>query len=291
MTPQTIREAFAEASSFFRKNNVQQDPDRVSEWLLCHLFGWDRSRLFAHWHDPFPAEKMKEWEAMLKRKAKGEPVQYIVGEQEFYGLSFKVNPAVLIPRPETEILVEQILALGQKHWPGERLVLADIGTGSGAIAVSIAVRCPAWEVIATDISGEALAVAKENAGDHGVAEHIRWMRGDLLQPLIAARQTVDILVSNPPYIPTGELAALPAEVGRYEPLTALDGGADGLDFYRKLAEQMRELSRRPRLIGLETGAGQARAVAEMLAAENDWPNIHIVRDLAGIERHVIACEI
>jgi release factor glutamine methyltransferase len=290
MTPQTIREAFAEASSFFRRNNIQQDPDRVSEWLLCHLLGWDRSRLFAHWHDPFPAEKTKEWEAMLQRKAEGEPVQYIVGVQEFYGLSFKVNPAVLIPRPETEILVEQILALGQGHWPGERLVLADIGTGSGAIAVTIAAHCPAWEVIATDISAEALAVARENAAVHGVAARIRWMQGDLLQPLIAARQPVDILVSNPPYIPTGDLAALPAEVGRHEPLTALDGGADGLRFYRRLAEQMSTLPRRPRLIGVETGAGQAREVAEMLAAGNHWRRIQIVRDLAGIERHVIACE-
>ncbi|UUZ97596.1 peptide chain release factor N(5)-glutamine methyltransferase [Paenibacillus sp. P25] len=140
----------------------------------------------------------------MERKASGEPVQYIVGEQEFYGLPFKVTPAVLIPRPETELLVEQIVRIGRRLWgEGAAPRVADIGTGSGAIAVSLAVQCPGWQVMASDISPSALEVARENAARHRVEERVAFVEGDLLGPWIERGERLDAVVSNPPYIPEG----------------------------------------------------------------------------------------
>lgn len=292
----TIREAFVEASSFLNRHGVDEAPLN-GEMLLMHLLGWSRTKLLSNWQDPFPADLELEWQKLLGRRAAGEPVQYVIGEEGFYGLTFKVRPSVLIPRPETEILVQEIMARGKRLWPGsekaeagpEGPLLADIGTGSGAIPVTVAVKCPGWQVAAVDISPAALAVARENAARNGLTEdRIRFVEGDLLQPLIEEGLAVDILVSNPPYIPTEDLEGLQREVREYEPRLALDGGQDGLAFYRRLVSGLRQLPRLPRLVGFEVGMGQAVDVAAMLKATGAFASVDIIRDLSGIDRHVLA---
>ncbi|MDF2661778.1 MAG: prmC [Paenibacillus sp.] len=282
----TIREACLQASSFLLEQGVQ-DHNSAAEWLLQHVLGVSRSEFFMRWNEPFPEECRDRWSEVLTRRAKGEPVQYITGEQEFYGLPFRVTPAVLIPRPETELLVERIVAVGRRLWPDGRPLVADIGCGSGAIPVTVAVQCPSWDVTATDISADAVEVARLNAAANGVGDRVRFYGGDLLEPYIRERITIDILVSNPPYIESGDMPHLQPEVREHEPHLALDGGPDGLRFYRRIVEQTGELPSRPAVIGFEVGSGQARQVAELIRESGGWERIEIVNDLAGIERHVI----
>jgi release factor glutamine methyltransferase len=319
--PGTIREAYAEASSFLSGQGVA-DAASNAELLLQHLLGWGRSEFLMRMGEPFPAAEEARWRRLLERKAGGEPAQYIIGEQEFYGLAFAVTPAVLIPRPETELLVERIIRLGGELWPAgtggdardrakaifdgdgkerrggggaDSLAdrrdgphLADVGTGSGAIPVTVAVQCPAWRLAASDISAAALEVAAQNAQRNGVGGRIEFLEGDLLLPYVERGIAPDILMSNPPYIPTGEISGLQPEVKSFEPHTALDGGEDGLIFYRRLVDQMALLPAYPTLVGFEVGQGQAPAVRGMLEAAGRWTSFEIIPDLAGIERHVVA---
>lgn len=286
----TIRGAFVEASSFLSRHGVEEAA-LSGQLLLQHILGWSRTKLLLNWQDPFPAEVELAWQKALSRRATGEPVQYIIGQEGFYGLMLKVTPAVLIPRPETEILVQEIVNRGRRLWPlglSQPPLLADIGTGSGAIPIAIAAQCPLWRIAAVDISREALLVARENAAAHGAEQRIRLLEGDLFAPLIQEGIAPDIVVSNPPYIPSGELPDLQREVRDYEPHEALDGGEDGLQFYRRLATGLKALPRLPRLAGFEVGIGQAREVAAMLTDLGGFHAVDIVRDLAGIERHVLA---
>nr|WP_179945221.1 peptide chain release factor N(5)-glutamine methyltransferase [Paenibacillus durus] len=297
---QSIREAFAEASSFLSGLGVSE-PQRSAQLLLEHVLGLSGAAYYMAMADSFPADKREEWEAAMTRRGSGEPVQYITGEQEFYGRPFEVTPDVLIPRPETELLVEAVLRYAAELWPqgaagepgaggeyaaarpGRRLTAIDIGAGSGAISVTLAAEAPAWRVLAGDISPAALAVAGRNAERLGAAVELRL--GDLLEPFKGLE--TDILVSNPPYIPGGDIAGLQREVRDHEPRTALDGGEDGLDPYRRMMEQLPLLPAPPRLVGFELGLGQAEQVAALLEAAGHWNEIVTVPDLAGIPRHVI----
>lgn len=292
---QSIREAFAEASSFLDQSGCNE-PQRSAQLLLEHVLGLTGAAYYMALADPFPAAVKEAWEAGITRRAAGEPVQYIIGEQEFYGRAFEVTPDVLIPRPETELLVEAILKYGAELWPdglvpaaagGARgagpLTAVDIGAGSGAISVTLAAEAPAWRVCAGDISPGALAVAGRNAQRHGAAVDLRL--GDLLEPF--AGMETEILVSNPPYIPGGDIAGLQREVREHEPRTALDGGGDGLDPYRRMMAQLPLLPAAPRLVGFELGQGQAGQVAALLRAAGHWNEIVTINDLAGIPRHVL----
>lgn len=289
----TLREAYVQASSFLRGAGVGE-AETSARRLLAWQLGIADSELLWRFPEPFPPEAEAGWRELLARRAAGEPLQYILGEQEFYGLPFAVSPAVLIPRPETELLVEVIVRHGRRLWPAggaaeaAEPLLADIGTGSGAIAVTAAVQCPGWTVAAVDLSPEALAVAQANARHNGAAERIRWLQGDLLLPLIQAELAPDILVSNPPYIPSADISGLQREVRQHEPLLALDGGADGLAPYRRMAEQLAQLPAWPRLVGFEVGKGQADEVAGLMRATGRYEWIEIVPDYACIPRHVIA---
>jgi release factor glutamine methyltransferase len=285
--PITTREAFIQASSFLRQEQIP-DAAICAELLLQHLLQWDRSTMLLRWEEPFPQQRSMEWHDLLKRKAAGEPVQYIIGHQEFYGLDFQVTPAVLIPRPETELLVEQVIQRGNQLWPNGTPKLVDIGSGSGAIPISIVVHCPLWQVCSSDISLAALDVARANAKLNGVEAKIEFTQSDLLESYVQGRKQIDILVSNPPYIPSVDIEELQVEVKGYEPRLALDGGPDGLVLYRRMAEEMKLLPAYPRLVGFEVGQGQTTAVAEMLAELKVWNHIDIIKDLAGIARHVIA---
>lgn len=283
----TIREAFLKASSFLKERDVK-DAVICTELLLQHLFGWERSTLLLRWGEVFPASYENQWEELVNRKAGGEPVQYILGEQDFYGLPFEVNKAVLIPRPETELLVERIIYEGKRLFPQGSPLLGDIGTGSGAIPVTLAHACPEWRVYSSDLSPLALEVARRNAVRNGVGDRVTLLQGDLLLPYVERGLPIDILVSNPPYIPTGDLPALQPEVRQFEPHTALFGGPDGLDLYRRMMDQLVSLPKQPALVGLEVGIGQADDVANLLRGAGDWSSVEYVKDLAGIDRHVIA---
>lgn len=283
----SIREAFVEASSFLGKLGVAEAASCV-ELLLQHLLSCSRTELLFRFPEQFPVELAEKWSQLVERKAAGEPVQYITGEQDFYGLPFTVSPAVLIPRPETELLVEALLHEGSRLFPQGTPLLADVGTGSGAIPVTVAHARPAWRLAASDISAAALEMARLNAQRHGVAARVEWLEGDLLEPFIARRIAPDILVSNPPYIPDGDLPALMPEVRLFEPHTALFGGVEGLDLYRRMISQLPQLPRIPTVVGFEVGIRQAEAVAAMLRAAADWDEIRFVPDLQGIDRHVIA---
>ncbi|MEX2459725.1 MAG: peptide chain release factor N(5)-glutamine methyltransferase [Paenibacillaceae bacterium] len=287
--PMTAREAYIQASSFLRQRMIP-DAAICAELLLQHVMQWDRSTMLLRWEEPFPQQLLSTWLQLVERKAAGEPVQYITGVQEFYGLLFQVNPAVLIPRPETELLVEQVIQRGNELWPLGNPKLVDIGSGSGAIPVSIAVHCPLWQVSSSDISLAALEVARANAKLNGVAARIYFAQSDLLESYVREQSHIDILVSNPPYIASADIDDLQLEVKSFEPRLALDGGEDGLTLYRRMCEQLKLLPGFPRLIAFEVGQGQTEAVSGMLAALNVWTRIEIVKDLSGIPRHVIAME-
>jgi len=290
----TLREVWRAGAGVLKAAGVEA-ADLDAELLLLHLLGKSKAEWLRDWGEPWPPAPELEgvWEALLRRRAAGEPVQYVIGAQYFYGRPFTVNRDVLIPRPETELLAEAILAEGDRFWSAAGPHVLDVGTGSGALAVTLALERPAWRVTASDLSAAALATARRNAASLGAGERIRFVRGNLLEPFIRpapsqANPPIDILVSNPPYIPSGDLSGLQREVRDYEPRLALDGGDDGLAPYRRMAEQLRLLPAIPRIVGWEVGAGQAEDVAALLRSAADWADIRFVADYAGILRHVIA---
>lgn len=281
----TIREVWLQASSFLAAHGVDEALFHA-ELLLRHELKMERATYLAAFVDRMPASSMLAYEQMIIRRAAGEPTQYIIGSTDFYGLSFHVTSQVLIPRPETELLVEAIIIEATHLWGrSAQLQVADIGTGSGAIACTLAHLCPQWHVMASDISAAALIVAQSNAEQIGVAERLSWQQGDLLLPFM--EQQIDIVVSNLPYIPTDHMAGLMREVRDYEPYLALDGGTDGLALYQRLIAMLLQLETKPRLVGFEVGAGQAEEIATLLRATKYWISIRFVTDLAGIKRHVI----
>jgi release factor glutamine methyltransferase len=238
----------------------------------------NRAWLIAHQDDTVAPEAVSGLRAMLDRRIAGEPMQYISGEAEFRGLPFLVNRHVLIPRPETEHLVEKVVALAA-NFRGPRIL--DVGTGSGAIAISLAHECPAAVVTATDISRSALDLARQNAARLGFANRIRFLEGDLLTPV--AGESFDIVVSNPPYVPERDRAGLSVEVRDYEPAQALFAGEDGLAVFRLLIPAAFAALAPGGFLAMEIGFGQEFAIAALLAASR-FTQIEFTADLQGIPR-------
>ncbi len=258
-------------------------PDRArldAESLLLHLIQCDRAFLIAHSGEMLNAEGAVRYYALIERRLAGEPIQYITGQTEFYGLPFSVDCSVLIPRPETEHLVEKALSLAGS-FPQPRIV--DVGTGSGAIAVALAHKLPAASITAIDLSAQALAVAQANAQQNAVTNRIRFLQGDLLAPV--ATETFHIVVSNPPYVADSDRASLAVEVRDHEPELALFAGNDGLAVYRDLIPQAHAVLVPGGFIAVEVGCGQHSAVAELLAASG-FTHIDFTSDLQGIQRVV-----
>jgi release factor glutamine methyltransferase len=251
---------------------------RDTETLLLHLVGKNQAWLMAHLDEDFAGCTAIRFASLLDRRFRGEPIQYIVGETEFFGLPFKVTPDVLIPRPETEHLVEKAIGLAQLH---VRPRIVDLCTGSGAIAVALARALPTAEITATDLSDGALTIARENAQRNGVELRIRFLEGDLLAPLTG--ELFDLVVANPPYVPTIERDSMAVEVRDHEPALALFAGVDGLDIYRRLISAAPTVLVPGGFIALEIGYGQARAVEELLAAAG-FRHIEFVPDLQNIPR-------
>lgn len=260
-------------------------PERArldAETLLLHLLKQNRAWLLAHWDDEADPPTASSYDELIARRRTGEPIQYITGSSEFFGLPFSVGPGVLIPRPETEHLVEEVLRLA-KHF-GESLRIADIGTGSGIIALAIAHTLPQASISAIDCSPQALAIAKKNAERNQVADRIQFFEGDLLAPLVG--QSFEIIASNPPYIPTTDSESLSTEVRNYEPHAALFAGEDGLDIYRHLIPNAFDLLAPNGWLILEIGYGQRPAI-EKLLLDHRYSHIQFVADYQEIPRVAI----
>jgi release factor glutamine methyltransferase len=241
----------------------------------------DRAFIISHSETELSATQLDRFHSYAARRAAGEPVQYITGHQEFFKLDFAVTPAVLIPRPETEILVEAVLEIARD---AESLSFADIGTGSGCIAISLLKELPAARAVGVDISRAALEVASRNSHQHEVSDRLALVKSDGFAALDRARK-FDLVVSNPPYIPDEEIASLQREVQR-EPLRALAGGADGLDVIRRLVRDAPDFLTAGGHFIFEIGFGQAPAIRELID-QNVWQLVEIRNDLANIPRTVV----
>jgi len=268
------------------------NPRLEAEVLLAYALSTDRSRLLARLRDPLAHEKLKVLHGFLQRRRQHEPLQYITGMQEFWSLAFAVDTRVLIPRPETEVVVETALRLlSHSALRTPHSAILDVGTGSGCLAVALAKELPQAEVWATDISAQALAVASENARRHGVAERIHFLQGDLFLPVADRRDGFDLIVSNPPYIARSDFAALQPEVRDWEPRGALDGGPDGLDFYRRLLEEGPAYLHVGGWLVMEIGHGQGSAIMELAQEQNALAAYACIADYAGRARVTVASKV
>lgn len=278
----TITQAIDEGASELRASGVEQER-RTAGVLLAHVLGVDRTHLLTRFADQVSESDYETYQRLIERRAAGEPLQYITGHQEFYGLDFLVTPAVLIPRPETEFLVERIIKLMDDSISSPLIV--DVGTGSGCIAVTLAVNLPRARVIATDLSAAALEVARTNAERHGADDRIEFFQGDLLEPLETRHleNSVDVLASNPPYVNDGHAGLIQREVRDWEPREALFGGVDGLDFYRRLIAESPRYLKPGGYVVLEIGFSQVDSISEIVKG-NALELVDITPDLQGIPR-------
>lgn len=283
MKTMTLHEALRWASSFLEQRSLEQP---VAEWLLRHYLQLDRAQLLMRLHDPVPDELITRLKQDLVRHAEGIPVQHLIGYEEFYGRKFIVNSDVLIPRPETEELVQAVLGLKASRFADRPVTAADIGTGSGAIAVTLALEAPEVELYAVDLSEAALKIAERNAA--GLGADVSFLRGDLLEPLLERGLKMDIVVSNPPYIPLADEQELAIHVKDHEPHLALFGGEDGLVLYRRMIGQLPAVVKAEAIIAFEVGIGQAEAVRDMLQHAFPKAETEIRRDINGKERIVLA---
>jgi release factor glutamine methyltransferase len=279
----TRRQALIAASEILSANpHLRDTAARDAELLLLNQLGINRVQLFTNPDNDLTKQEESSFLQSISRRAASEPIQYIIGKQEFYGLDFHVTPAVLIPRPETEHLVEAVLKLLLADKPQ---AIADIGTGSGAIAIALAAHLPHAAITALDISTEALAVAQTNARTHNLDDRIQFLQSDLLSALSDEAASFDAIVSNPPYVAESDRNTLHPQVRNYEPATALFAGKTGLDIYRRLIPQAQIALRPNGLLALEIGHGQRDALASLLET---WRNVSFINDLQHIPRVALA---
>jgi release factor glutamine methyltransferase len=296
-----VRAALKEGMARLRAAHVPSHT-LATEVLLMHALGRDRTWLYTHPEFLLDAAVTEKYLGLITRRAAGEPTQYLTGQQEFWGLEFEVTPAVLIPRPETEHVMEVALArLGPRGFkihldsglPREKLRVADVGTGSGCLAVALAYELPHAEIVATDISAAALEVARHNAARHAVGDRIHLLQTNLLDGLKDETASggeksgdFDLIVSNPPYVARQESGQLQREVRDHEPHAALFGGPTGVELYARLIEEAGSLLRTGGILVLELGS--AEHVRAILAEQKRWTNVTFTNDLAGIPRVVAA---
>jgi release factor glutamine methyltransferase len=274
-----LHERLADARDRLVRAGVSSDEAALdAEVLARHVLNCDRATLLTRARDPLPSAFGRLYDELVQRRAAREPIAYIVGHREFWGLEFEVTPDVLIPRPETELTIEEALSV----FPHRQLVhhIIDVGTGSGCLAVILAIEFASAGVVATDTSDSALEIGQRNAGRHNVSDRIAFVRGDLVR---GAGKPAQLIVSNPPYVPEADAATLQPEVARYEPSSALYAGPDGLVVIRRLLEEAPpHLAPEGRLI-VEFGFGQEPGVREA-ARQSGWTTERVRRDLQGIPR-------
>lgn len=279
-----IYEALRWASSFLEEHGYEQP---IAEILLRHLLKMERSKMFQILRDELTEEVETEFKQALNEIVKGVPVQYITGVEDFYGRQFSVNEHVLIPRPETEELVEGVLQQVKHHFPDKSPIsVVDIGTGSGAIAITLALENQDLNVTTVDISKDALKVAEQNAKNNDA--NVRFLEGDLLSPIIAEQKTVDVVVSNPPYISEEDFKQLADNVRMHEPTLALVGGKTGIELYERLIAQIPKVINRRAIIAFEVGVGQSKAVEALIKTQFPNADTKINYDINGKDRMVFA---
>jgi release factor glutamine methyltransferase len=280
----TILEVIQRSADYLGKHGVDS-PRLQAELLLAHLLGMPQMRLYLEFERMLGEPELTALWELVKRRGRREPLQHLVGSVSFCGLELAVSRHVLVPRPETELLAEAAWGFLESVEASPSVAL-DLCTGSGCLAIALAAKCPRAEIHAADLSPEALGVARGNAVRHGVAARIAFHEGDLFMPLPAGL-LLDLIVSNPPYIPAGDIATLDPEVRDWDPRLALDGGEAGLDFYRRIAaEGLSRLQPGGRLLA-EFGDGQAEGVSEIFTAAG-WRVNAVRADLTGQPRIVIA---
>jgi len=296
-TQMNIRTALKEGIAHL---SAAQVPSHIlaAELLLMHALGRDRSWLYSHPEEIVTPVTAEKYNALISRRAAGEPTQYLTGKQEFWGLEFEVTRAVLIPRPETEHVIEVALErlTSRRSAPASeaenklaKLRIADLGTGSGCIAIALSRELPNAEILATDISPDALAVARRNATRHGVEARVHFVECDLLGAFSESPLPFDLIVSNPPYVGRNEAGELAREVRDHEPHAALFGGATGVEMYARLVEQAGALLRPGGILVIELGYNSLEHVRAIFEKQIGWRNVATTLDLAGIER-VMAAE-
>ena len=287
----SLREAINVATS--RLTNAECGSPKIdAEVLLAYFLKADKSFLFAHYSDDLDEKRTDAYFELIDKRASGVPVAYITGRKEFMGISFKVTEDVLIPRPDTEIVVEEIIKLASEMQKGfSDLDILDLCCGSGAICVSLAYYIHKAKLTGTDISPLAIAVAKENTKDYKLTGKVKLVQGDLFAPFKSkgfGKAQFDIIVSNPPYIKTSVLQTLQREILEHEPVLALDGGESGLDFYEKIIKSSPDFLKKNGLLALEIGADQAEEVTALINANEAFSEYRIIKDLAGLDRVIIA---
>ena len=279
----TIQGRLDEAVKVLRKAGIAT-PRLDAEVLLCHVLHVDRTQLLMRGHSLLTDQELRSFRQWVARRELNEPVAYIVGEKEFWSLVFYVNRHVLIPRPETEILVEEVLRIlpGIDHRP---VRILEIGVGSGAISVALASSQENIQMVATDISSEAIAVARMNAANAGVADRIQFLVGSLYADLPGV---FDVIVSNPPYISDEEFLSLPDDVRKYEPSEALLGGSEGISLHREIIDGGSQYLEAGGYLIMEIGATQRRRLEDLLLKTGSYANISCRQDYAGYDRVVLA---
>jgi release factor glutamine methyltransferase len=268
------QQALSRARSTLAQGNIEDAP-LEGELLLRHVLGISRTQLYLDLDLELNPSHEEAFRQLIERRLSGEPAAYIIGRSEFYGLDFYVDPRVLIPRPESELLVERTVALAQNH---PLSTIAEVGTGSGAIAISLALELPRAKIYATDISAPALEVARVNCQRHGVIDRVCLLHGDMLDSL---PEPVDLIIANLPYVRKSELSGV-----KFEPRLALDGGSDGMEKIRQLCRQAGGKLRPGGCLLLEIGEGQGVAVTTLLNRLFPRAKIEVIPDLSGIERVV-----
>ena len=280
----TIQELLTWTTDFFRTRGMET-PRLDAEVLLAAVLGRDRMYLYVHFDEPLEPAELATFRGYVKERGAHVPMAYILGRREFMGLSFRVTRDTLIPRPDTEILAQFAVDTLRTRAEAGELRFADIGTGTGAIALSVLHHTEGTRADAVDISPAAAAVAAENAAELGLTERIEVLTGDLTAPLLGRSYTM--ILSNPPYIPSADVKTLMEDVKAYEPHLALDGGADGLAIYRRLLRDAPDLLTEGGIIAVEVGIHEATDVAALMAAHPRIVRTKKLRDLAGIERVVV----
>jgi len=278
----TIKRLLDWTTEYFTKHQIE-NPHLEAEILLSHALNTERIKLYIDFEKELDKKSLEVFKGFITRRVKREPAAYIIGNKHFMSLNFMVTPDVLIPRPETELLIENAIELSKAY--NGNITILDIGTGSGAIAVALAKFIDNTEIYATDSSKKALEVASKNAMRHDVEGRIKFIETDLFPK---ENLKFDIIISNPPYIKSADIGSLQPEVKGFEPISALDGGPDGLDFYRKIIDKVGGYLNENSSILFEIGADQAKDVVNIIKNKLNLKNVRIKKDLSGLDRIVIA---
>jgi release factor glutamine methyltransferase len=281
----TVLKLLQWTTDYFQRNNVPE-PRTSAEVLLAHVLAEDRLFLYLNYDRPMETSELAAYRACIKRRLGGEPNQYITGLQEFWSLPVRVSPDVLIPRPETEVLVEAVLEFLDKADPNVDIL--DLGTGSGAIAIALARELPAARIVAADLSMAALRLAQENAKSNQVDEGIFFVRGDMFAAIPGGSQKFKVVVTNPPYISHTEMSELPREIRDFEPHHALEGGPDGLTAIRHIIAEAPTVLSQAGALFMEIGADQAENVTALARDSQCYESYWIVKDYSGLDRILVA---